>query len=369
MRSRETTLEMPEGKYALKDAALFSEHRAEKDILKAMDEDTYEELVTSWAYWCLKEGKDKKYEDVFRIGGSGDGGIDVIAYYDIAKRDCDIYQCKHYDHPINRTDVMAELGKFLYHVHTGVFNIPRNYYLMAPQGISGPFNKIYSSCEKLRNEVKSSWAKDIACNIVAKKTIDLDDTLSAFIESFDFSIFKFISPDKLIADVYQLENRRVYFQYFGVRKDDIVRINLDAPAEHDEYERKYIQHLIDAYNDVDGAGEVTAESVSGSGFAKHFGRSREQFWLAESIKKMSEENCPGDRDEFKELERDMKDHVADVHEASHKDAFERVKAVTSQATCMPKKDNRIISGELGPRELKGVCFQLSNEDELIWKEK
>lgn len=369
MTAKETTLTKPDGKYGLKGAALFNEHRVDKDILKAMDEDTYEELVASWAYWCLKEGKDKKYEDVFRIGGSGDGGIDVIAYYDITKRDCDIYQCKHYDHPINRSDVIAELGKFLYHVYTGVFNTPRNYFLMAPQGLSGQFNKIYSSCEKLKNEIKTSWNKDIANSIVAKKEISFDSGLSTFIDGFDFSIFKLISPDRLIADIYQRENRHVYFQYFGVRKEDIVRIKLDTPAIHNDYEKKYIQHLIDAYNDVEGSATVSSENVGESCFANHFGRSREQFWLAESIRKMSEENCPGDIDEFKELESDVKDHVADVYESQHKDAYEKVKAVTNQATTMPKKENRIISGELGSRELKGVCFQLSNNDELVWKKK
>jgi hypothetical protein len=56
-----TKLNKPEGKRGLKGAALFNEYRIDKDILKTMDEDTYEELVTSWAYWCLKEEKERKY--------------------------------------------------------------------------------------------------------------------------------------------------------------------------------------------------------------------------------------------------------------------------------------------------------------------
>lgn len=364
-------LKEPENKHGLKGAALFNEHRTDKDILKAMDEDTYEELITSWAYWCLKKGKDRKYEDTFRIGGSGDGGIDVIAYYDISKRDCDIYQCKHYDHPVNRGDVIAELGKFLYHVHIGAINIPRNYYLMAPQSLSGPFQRIYSSPDNLKKEIKDSWNKDIASNIEAKKTIKLDESLSTFIDGFNFTIFKFVSPDKLIDDVHQRENRHVYFQYFGVRKDDVQRIKINTPVTHQDYEANYIQYLLDAYNDVKNKDidHVTSENISDSGFARHFEFSRDEFWMAESIKKMSEENCPGDTDEFKELEKDMLHHIADTYEEKYTDALERVKAVTRHATTLPKKENRIISGELGPGELKGVCFQLSNKNELIWKKK
>ena len=70
-------LEKPKAEHRLKEELLFTETRRALDILKTMDEDTYEELVASWAYWCLK----KDYEDVMRIGGSGDKGIDVIAYY------------------------------------------------------------------------------------------------------------------------------------------------------------------------------------------------------------------------------------------------------------------------------------------------
>lgn len=60
-------LKKPESKRGLKGAALFNEQRIDKDILKTMDEDTYEELVASWAYWCLKEGKEKKYGKAARV--------------------------------------------------------------------------------------------------------------------------------------------------------------------------------------------------------------------------------------------------------------------------------------------------------------
>ncbi len=369
MPLKRTRLEKPEKKHGLKGASLFNEHRIDKDILKVMDEYTYEELVTSWAYWCLKEGKDKKYEDVFRLGGSGDGGIDVVAYYDMVARESDIYQCKHYNHPVNRSDVIAELGKFLYHVYKGVLEIPKNYYLMTPQGISGQFNKIYSFPDKLKKEIKDSWDKDIAANIESKKVFKIDKELSDFLDGFNYTIFKLISPDKLIADVHEREHRHVYFQYFGVRNDDIERINLDAPTEIGDYEKTYIQHLMDAYNDVEGGDAITPENIGDTTYSRHFGFSRDEFWMAESVKKMSVENTPGDKDEFKELEKDMLHHVNDTYETAQANGYERMKAVTDKATSMPKKENRVISGELGAGELKGVCYQLSNKDELVWKKK
>ena len=245
--------------------------------------------------------------------------------------------------------------------------MPRNYFLMTPQGLSSAFNKIYSSCNKLKESVISSWDKEISSRIKPKKKIPLDSELKAFLDEFDYKKFKMISPDKMLEDLLQEKNRHVYFQYFGVKKDELVRIKLTPPIDHNDYECKYISHLLDAYNDFETDEFINTDNVDSSRHAKHFSRSREEFWLAESVRKMSEENCPGDRDEYEELLNDMLHHVADTHEEDYKNAFERVKAVTAKATSLQKKDNRIISGELSSGELKGVCFQLSNEDKLIWK--
>lgn len=360
-------IEKPKNEHGLTGAALFGETRKDKDILYCMDEDTYEELITSWAFHCL-HNDEYHYEDVLRLGGAGDGGMDVVAFYDQAKEDCDIYQCKHYDNAINLTDVIAELGKFLYHVYNKYLPSPRNYYLMAPKGLTSAFAVTYIDASKLKETIKSNWDDRIAKHISKGKTIKYEGDLTAFLDSFDYSKFKFYSSDKLIDDISKRKHRHIYHQYFGVKKAELERIKTEVPEEHADYEQAYIKYLIDAYNDVKGTETVTPDNVSISIFSKHFARSREEFWMAESVRKMSEENCPGDDDEFAELETDMYNHVADTHEDTHENAFKKVRAVTDKATSFARKE-RIISGELGSSELKGVCFQLSNENRLIWKEK
>lgn len=351
----------PNNIHGLRGAALFNETRKDKEILKTMDEDTYEELIASWAYYYCKNS----YEDVLRLGGAGDGGMDVVAYYNQAADDCDIYQCKHYKDAINKSAVIAELGKFLYHIYTDLLPCPRSYYLMAPNGLSAKFTHIYTNSVKLKDMIVKEWDTSIAKHIEKNECFKCEGDLKSFLESFDYKIFKFYSPDRLLHDICDKKNRHVYFQYFGVKKEELVKTKLDAPKSITEYESKYIHHLIDAYNDVNSDG-VSSDNVEESAYGNHYKRSREQFWLAESVRKMSQENCPGDSDEFAELENDMYHHVADIYEEEHDNAFKKVKAVTDKATSFQKKD-RIISGELGSPELKGVCFQLSNEDKLIWK--
>ena len=100
-------IDKPANLHGLKGPALFRETRKDKDILFTMDEDTYEEFIATWAYYCVKN-KAEGYQDVLRIGGSGDGGMDVAAFYHQENRDCDIYQCKHYNSPINKSSILPE---------------------------------------------------------------------------------------------------------------------------------------------------------------------------------------------------------------------------------------------------------------------
>lgn len=82
---------------------------------------------------------------------------------------------------------------------------------------------------------------------------------------------------------------------------------------------------------------------------------------------MSEENSPGDTDEFGELKKDMYLHVSDIYEEDYSNALLRNKEVIKEAKNFLPKSDRIISGEIGPGEKMGLCYHLSNDNKLIWK--
>ena len=69
---------------------------------------------------------------------------------------------------------------------------------------------------------------------------------------------------------------------------------------------------------------------------------------------MSEENSPGDKDEFEEFKTDIEYHVADTYESEFENGFERNKAVIGD------------SKSFTPREKIGACYHLSNDNRLIW---
>ena len=343
------SFDKPIAEHKLKEELLFTETRRAEEILKTMDEDTYEELVASWAYWSLKD----RYEDVLRIGGSGDRGVDVIAYY---------------DHAIKQSDVIGELGKFLFFMSSGDIPVPESYYLMAPQGLSSQFLLTYKNPETLKKVILGNWDKHIAGKIEKGVQHKLEGELKSFVEGFDYVIFKFYSPAKFLKTLMESGKRFVYFQYFGFRKELLRKIKLETPKEPEDYEGRYVQHLLDAYNDVEGFSSISQSNVDLSEYSKHFNRSRDEFWLAESVKKMSEENNPGDNDEFEDIKDEMEGHVADTYEDNYENSLRRVKAVTDKSATMPIKTDWVVSSQLGARAMKGICYQLSNEDRLIWKE-
>ena len=237
---------------------------------------------------------------------------------------------------------------------------------MAPKGLSAKFAQLYTNSEELKRTILREWDEKISTHIEKGQVFANKGALKTFLQNFDYTIFKFYSPKRIIEDLLDSRNRHVYTQYFGIRKEIMERKKIEVPMVLIDYEDNYIRHLLEAYTDANGNFVISKENVISSKFQAHFKRSREEFWLAESIKKMSVENCPGDCDDFNELMNDMYYHVADIYEEEYDNAYCRLKAVTDKATSFVKKE-RIISGELGSPELKGICFQLSNEDRLVWK--
>ncbi len=171
-----------------------------------------------------------------------------------------------------------------------------------------------------------------------------------------------MSPDKFLEDLY--ENKHLYHQYFGVRLSDIVRVKMDVPKEVGQSEATYVSHLIDAYSE---SGEIDGlRSVAKSRFSDHFTRARKTFWIAESLRKISEDNSPGETDEFADFMEDMELHVADVYEEDYSTGLERNKEVIAEAKKYTPKASHIISGQIGAGENIGACYHPYNNDNLLW---
>ena len=96
-----------------------------------------------------------------RLGGPGDKGRDIAAYVtDPVLRDAewDSYQCKHYDHALQPTDIYKELGKLCFYVSGDVYTQPRKYRFVAPFSVVD-VDDLLRGPELLKTALISNWDK------------------------------------------------------------------------------------------------------------------------------------------------------------------------------------------------------------------
>lgn len=154
------------------------------DKVHIMDEDSFEQFTLEWLYGCKKS----KYSVIRRIGGAGDKGRDVVAYYDDGS--VDFYQCKHYNTALAPTHYYLELGKLCYYTYINEIPMPKEYYIIASNDVGRALQDMIDNPSELLSNLIKNW--DIYCKSKITKTadIELDSDLLHYINLFNFSIVK-----------------------------------------------------------------------------------------------------------------------------------------------------------------------------------
>lgn len=329
--------------------------------LSIMDDETYEELVCVWAYTCAKGGK---YQEVYRVGGAGDKGRDVLAYYDRSKGIYDLYQCKHYKSALTYTNLCGEIGKLIVYTYTKAYPVPQSYYLLCPNDVSQSFMDLLpEKGEKLKVKILADWDSEIKRK-VGDNWVTMDDSLKSYIENFDFTIVKKIEPIKFIEDIRQ---SNYYFYYFGGGFQMIKTEKLPVPDIPDVSERTYIQNLNDAYSENAGA-EINALETDDK-YHNHLTRARTSFYESEEVKIASRKSTSPDSDEFEDLKESILRYVGNELDDDYNDGFEKVKKVESKAGTYNPHSSMLIAHLVDSNVSEGICHQLSNENKIIWKVK
>ena len=324
--------------------------------LRHMSANSWEDFAFEWAH-SLKS----KYARVEKHAGSGDMGLDIIAFEStIAAEPWDNFQCKHYDHPLSPGDIWIELGKLTYYTFIGEYSVPRSYQFIAPQGAGNSLSKLLRKPSELRDGLFTNWELHCRKKITSTCEIVLDITLRKHIEGFDFSIVSAASPLTI------LEEHRMtpwYVARFGgglpERNDGSV-----PPFEVMANEITYVRALLDAYEDRLGTAMALPEQIIEGELVSHFDRSRREFYSAESLRAFSRDNVPPGT--FDKLLDEVHDGVADVEQSNHKDGYARVLAVVKQAKALQITANALIS-RTHMSDRGGMCHQLANDNRLRWR--
>jgi len=319
----------------------------------------WEGFAEEWAHFCLK----KHYVQVQRFSGAGDRGIDIAGFADAQKLlgVWDNYQCKRYlGHAVYPSEAWPEIGKILWYSFKKEYRAPRRYYFVAPHGVGTTLLGYLANAPKLKKALADNWDKHVRRAITETQEVPLEGDFLAYVEAFDFSIFDSRTALQLVEAHRGCPCHAVRFGG-GLSTRPVAE---KPPATIAPRESRYVAQLLGAY-----AGHKK-QAVADVSVLKawptldgHFGRQREAFYHAESLRVFARDSVPAGT--FESLQDDVHSGVVDVCDADHADGYERVKQVTRAARELHLTSNALLTCAK-PKDRDGICHQLANEDRLTW---
>lgn len=326
--------------------------------LKIISNDDFEDLVLEWAYDYLK----LKYHTVYRIGGAGDKGRDVVALLADDSSEIDIYQCKHYGGPLAPSSFWVEFGKLCYYTFKKDYAVPQNYYIVTANGL-GPAMKGYLEKPSTINAALiKNWDTYCKKGITATEDITLDQNLESYIKNFDFKIVKDIPPIRLI-DEY---SKTKWFKYrFGGGLNKRPKAEL-PPEIVDDTEAKlpYITQLLKVYSQHQSKEFKNVLELQENDYIDdHFKRQRFDFHTAQTLKRFSRDEFI-DENPYEEAKSEIYSGVVDTTVKKFSDELEKVNSTLEVARSLSLDGNEL--GKINPSDKVGMCHDLVNDNKLIW---
>ena len=337
-----------------------------KEYVRLYSGKKFEAFIAEWAYCYLQEICNE-YLRVVNFSGSGDRGRDVIGYVNDSQTPpiCDIYQCKHYKNPILTSEFLPELAKLCKHTFDKTIPVPRQYWIVAPQDVGPGLGELLEKPDEVLKVLKERWTdtKKKPLLKIAGAAVLLDGELEVYVDSFNFSIVK---PKPIHEVIGEFRKTNRYAQRFGGGLRKPLPETLIS-AQLAENETRYVEQLVSVYSYDAGQNNINAASLLGtttSSIARHFNRSRERFYFAETIREFAKDNLP-DGFEYQTIQTEVFDGVIDTVEAEHNTALDRVNATTDTASTLSIGEHP-LKPYLKSQSLKGICHQLVNDEQITW---
>lgn len=322
--------------------------------------DEFENFIQLW----VKETLEKSYINVFKCGGAGDKGRDVIAYID--KERWDNYQCKHYDKALSPNDIWIEIGKICYYTYIGSYTVPENYFFVSPKGVTTLLLGYLNDSKELKEKFLQNWDTKCKTKITSVSSIELTDELRNHIDSIDFSIFKHKEPLDLIKLV---RGTMGYSSIFGGGLKRRREIPISPPNEIADKELTYTKKIFEAYSDFLNDKVVNETDIANQEILKnHFDRQRRYFYTAESLILLERDIREQDDDTITSIKDEIFDSIIDTLESNFSNAFERLKIVTERARQCDLSAHPLLN-VTNENDKHGICHHLANENKIDWVNK
>ena len=303
------------------------------------------------------------YKKTIRFTGSGDMGRDVVGFSSDKYFDgpWDNYQCKRYGDALIPSDVWVEIGKLIYYTFRGEFNPPQNYYFAGSKDIGLKLKKLLTNSAELKSQLIAYWDKHCREQITDTGEIKLEGALKAYLDAFDFTIFKPLSVVEMIA----VHSKTPYYiRRFGAANIPARPKPALPPAAVQATESRYVQQLLQAYTDhLKVPVTDVKELANWPEIEQHFNRAREVFYHAESLRNFARDSF--DAGMFDAVSEEIFHGTVDTYGMKYPDALERVRSTVTQAGNLSPNCN-VLCVRVQIQDKHGICHHLANANRFIW---
>lgn len=331
-----------------------------KQYISFYSPEDWEDFIVEWAL-VLGQGQERTYYQVQRPGGSNDRGLDVVGLLTPEGVDgvWDCFQCKHYGQALMPSDAYPEMLKIMHGVVDNAYTFPRRYRFLAPRGCGPTLTRLLMSPVALKDGFLQ-WLDTAACplNNLSSST---QESIRALALRADYKVFK--AED--IEDVLTVHRRSPYHvNRFGTPLSRTSQRVVPPQAVDMERESNYLRKLVEIYNEREGTTRSTAAEFATDTFCgPHLTRQREAFFSAEDLRLVAREQVP--EEVFSSLQADVYDGVVEVEQMDHSSGMQKLHEILNTAISVQLGSNPLIQ-ITRPRDLKGICHQLANDDKLNW---
>jgi hypothetical protein len=295
-----------------------------------------------------------------RLGGPGDHGIDIAGFLteQSLAGEWDCYQCKHYSKTLDPTDAWIEMLKVFRSVLAKHYVMPRRYWFVAPRGAGLTLDLHLSNPEVLESEFLQ-WLTTNK-KALAETTASEREEILALAANTDFSKFQAMPPVAII----QLHSRTKYHSLrFAVPIPPRNGVAV-PPDELTAHEARYVNQLLAVYIERHGDERLTREGLrTDPRTSKHFGRQRQAFYAAESLRLHARDSVP--EGTFARLQDDLLAGVIETADQDYPSGFHRMQNVLSVSMQLDLTRHALIQ-IANNDDRKGVCHQLVNDSRLTW---
>jgi hypothetical protein len=331
------------------------------DLVRTFKPEVWEDFTEEWAH-----SQQKNYKEIVRYTGAGDMGLDILCFRTTSQFDgpWDCVQCKRYACELKPTQIWVELGKIIYYSFMKEYPPPANYYFAASKGLGLKLKKLLLDPVKLKAQLIENWDGYCKNEITDTKQIPLEGDLLAYLNKFDFRIFKMIPIAQMIKDH---ANTPFYHRRFGTAGfPERPPVDL-PPADIQQKESRYVQQLFEAYSEKLAVQlNESAQLTKYPDIEKHFNRSREVFYHAESLRNFPRDSV--DPGAFDSIREEIYHGVVDTYEMEYADGLTRIRSTVAQAGSLNPNCNALCI-RVQIQDKQGLCHHLANDGRFTWVKK